>query len=762
MNIIPTKIESPAEFTERFINQTNQSVFLTGKAGTGKTTLLKKIIDSTHKNTIVVAPTGIAALNAGGVTIHSMFQLPFGGFLPIDGQPPFVSERLQLQTKDTLQKHFRMNSKRQGIFRNMELLIIDEVSMLRADLLDAMDFMLRKVRRRNIPFGGVQLLFIGDLLQLPPVVKQEEWQILKEYYDGNFFFHAKVLKEAPPLYIELDKIYRQSDSQFIEILNNLRNNYVSKNDVDVLNKYVNPTFDSTKEIGYITLTTHNAKADNMNSTALDALDTKTVKYKAEVTGDFPPHMFPISELMELKVGAQVMFIKNDISPDKQFYNGKIGRVSALSKEEVSVTFPEEKKTITVEKYEWENVRYTLDDKSNEIQEEVIGTFVHYPLKLAWAITVHKSQGLTFEKAVVDISSVFAPGQAYVALSRLTSLNGLVLLNPIHLNGLSSDQQVVSYAQNKADESTLFKRLEAGTLGFVQHKLHEAFFWEDVVSAWLALESEHKKASFNTDKGKNLPWFEEQLKNLMSTLEPSRKFRIQVQRLCHPTNFDMDVIYERTQAAYGYFIQILEPVFRSTIKRMLLLVRKTRSKQYLEELEGLDDLMTETILKLKRARILVENMYNGKEITKETIWNHEIQNYKTAKVLIVKNEIRLENPTITDIDDEEVITVRKKKKKTKESKKSTYDETLELFKQGLSVDEIAEKRKFTNQTIYNHLTKLISTEKIDVKDVFSEERYSFLQHKVGKDSSLPLAEMKEIAGEEVTWQELKMYRASLML
>lgn len=763
ININPTEIESTAAFTEKFINQTNQSVFLTGKAGTGKTTLLKKIIDSTHKNTIIVAPTGIAALNAGGVTIHSMFQLPFGGFLPIDGQPPFVSERLQLQTKSSLQKHFRMNSKRQGIFRNLELLIIDEVSMLRADLLDAMDFMLRKVRKRNIPFGGVQLLFIGDLLQLPPVVKQEEWQILKEYYEGNFFFHAKVIQEAPPLYIELDKIYRQSDPQFIEILNNLRNNYVSNNDIDVLNKYVKPNFDSMKEMGFITLTTHNAKADSMNSSALASLGSKTLNFKAEVTGDFPPHMFPIQELMELKVGAQVMFIKNDIALDKQFYNGKIGRIAALSKGEVSVIFPEEKKTITIEKYEWENVRFTLNDKSNEIQEEVIGTFVHYPLKLAWAITVHKSQGLTFEKAVIDISSVFAPGQAYVALSRLTSLNGLVLLNPIHLNGLSNDQQVVNYAKNKADDKTLYKQLEAGTLGFVQHKLHEAFFWEDVVSAWLALEGEHRKASFNSDKGKQLPWFEEQLKNLMNTLEPARKFRVQVQRLCYSTNFDMDVIYERTQAAYGYFIQVLEPVFRSTIKRIILLQRKSRAKQYVEELSELDGLMTEAILRLKRARILIENMYNGREITKETIWNAEIQNYKTAKVLIVKNEIRLENPTITEDDDaEEVITLRKSKKKNKESKKSTYDETFDLFKQGLAINEIAEKRKFTIDTIYNHLTKLISTEKIDVRDVFSEERYIFLQHKLGKDSSIQLAEMKEIGGEEITWQELKIYRASLML
>lgn len=761
MNIIPEEITSPAEFTEKFINQTNQSIFLTGKAGTGKTTLLKKIIASTHKNTIIVAPTGIAALNAGGVTIHSMFQLPFGGFLPITGQPPFISERLQIQTKDTLQRHFRMNSKRQAIFRNMELLIIDEVSMLRADLLDAMDFMLRKVRKRNIPFGGVQVLFIGDLLQLPPVVNQHEWHVLKNYYGGIFFFHAQVLKEAVPLYIELDKIYRQSDQSFIDILNNLRNNYVSQKDVSILNNYVRPDFDATKEEGYITLTTHNTKADDMNTSALKTLSSKLMKYKAEVTGDFPAHMFPILELMELKVGAQVMFIKNDISPDKLFYNGKIGRISSLSPSEVTVTFPEENKTISVEKYEWENVRFSLDEQSNEINEEVIGTFVHYPLKLAWAITVHKSQGLTFEKALIDISSVFAPGQAYVALSRLTSLKGLVLLNPIELKGLSSDQQVVQYAQNKADEQLLKSSLELGTLGFIQRQLHEAFFWENLVSVWLALEGEHKRAAFNTDKGKHLPWFEEQLKNLLSTLEPARKFRIQIQRLCHPTNFDMETIHARTQAAYGYFIQVLEPVFRSTLKKMVLLGRKSRAKQYLEELAELDDLMTESILRLKRARILIENIYNGREISKETIWNSEIQNYKMAKVQMIKNEIRLENPTITDIDDGIIISTGAKKKQSKTPKKSTYAQTLEFFEAGMDISAIAEKRKLTVQTVYSHLTKLISSGEVDIKAVMSEDRLNYFHEKINKDTTLSLGQMKELVGDEASWEEVRLYRASLI-
>ena len=449
-NLTPTKL-SPADFTEQFINQTNQSIFLTGKAGTGKTTLLRKIIESTHKNAVIVAPTGIAALNAGGVTIHSFFQLPFSGFIPEFGIKPSFTESVKFETKDTLMRHFAMNKTRQKIIRNVELLIIDEVSMLRADLLDAMDWTLRNVRRIHEPFGGVQVLFIGDLLQLPPVVKQEEWQVLRSYYDGVFFFHAKVLKEVQPLYIELTTIYRQQDQDFIQVLNHLRNNQITAEDVEVLNKYVREDFDSSQHEGYITLTTHNAKADEINAKALLALKEKKFNYDAEITGEYPKHLFPIEERLELKVGAQVMFVKNDLSFDKNYFNGKMGKIKSLSDHEITVEFPEEKKSIVVEKFEWNNIRYALNDSTGEVKEEVLGTFVHYPLKLAWAITVHKSQGLTFDKAVLDVSDVFAPGQAYVALSRLRSLDGLVLLKPMRMNGLSNDQQVVAFSQNKAEE-----------------------------------------------------------------------------------------------------------------------------------------------------------------------------------------------------------------------------------------------------------------------------------------------------------------------
>ena len=341
-------ISEAASYTLRFINQTQRSVFLTGKAGTGKTTLLREIIETTHKNTVVVAPTGIAALNAGGVTIHSMFQLPFGGFIPDNSAPDF-SESTKFETKATLRRHFKMSGLKKSVIRNMELLIIDEVSMLRADLLDAMDFMMQTVRKRNQPFGGVQVLFIGDLLQLPPVIRDDEWRTLKNHYKGKFFFHSHVVQQNPPLYIELDKIFRQTDDAFISVLNNLRNNQISKDDIAALNQYVQPNFDLKANKGYITLTTHNAKADAMNTDALEALEGKEWKYSPEITGDFPDKIYPLDEVLRLKEGAQIMFVKNDLSFDKKYFNGKMGVVKSLSAKEILVHFPEENKTIEVEK-----------------------------------------------------------------------------------------------------------------------------------------------------------------------------------------------------------------------------------------------------------------------------------------------------------------------------------------------------------------------------------------------------------------------------
>ena len=755
---------SAAAFTEQFINQTHQNIFLTGKAGTGKTTLLRKIKETTHKNVAIVAPTGIAALNAGGVTIHSFFQLPFAGFIPEFGAQPDFSQTVKFETKETLKRHMTMNKTRIQLIRNIELLIIDEVSMLRADLLDAIDWTLRNVRRIHEPFGGVQVLFIGDLLQLPPVVKQEEWQVLSRYYNGIFFFHARVFQETQPLYIELSTIYRQQDQAFIQVLNNLRNNEISAADVEILNQYVQPDFNPTSNEGYITLTTHNVKADEMNAKALGALPGKKVSYAAEITGDYPKHLFPLEETLELKIGAQVMFVKNDLSFDKHYFNGKMGKIAALSDQEITVYFPEEKKTITVEKFEWTNIRYALNQATGEITEETLGTFVHYPLKLAWAITVHKSQGLTFEKAVLDVADVFAPGQAYVALSRLRTLDGLVLTKPMRMNGLSNDQQVVAFSQNKAPEDQLAAYLTQHTKNYLINTLQQAFDWYELNSKWAIHESSYQIVGVKSEKAKNKQWISLQNQIIQSTSDPAQKFRRQLVQIAQAPNFDMAFLNERVVAAYHYFFKLFDAVLSSNLKKIAELSRARKTKQYAEELEELDELLTATILKIKKARILIETLASGREISKTTVWNTEISSYKLAKIAAVKQELK-QVPSLLDDEDEVIDTIFEKtvkKDKGGSNKKSTYELTLELLEQGKDVAEIARIRQVSKQTINNHFVYLIRSEQIQLSDVMQPKRISELETMFEGFTGTSLGPLKEKLGAKATWDELKLYQAYAQL
>lgn len=753
---------SIADFTEKFINQTNKSIFLTGKAGTGKTTLLQKIVKSTYKQTVIVAPTGIAALNAGGVTIHSFFQLPFGGFIPDFKVEAQFTDQVKLENKSTLMRHFKMNATRKSIIRNLELLIIDEVSMLRADVLDAIDWTLRNVRGINKPFGGVQVLFIGDLLQLPPVVKQQEWNFLRKYYRGVFFFNAHVVQESEPVYIELDKVYRQDDQEFIDVLNNLRNNEVTPEDVSILNKYVQTDFKAVEHDDYITLTTHNSDADRINQDALKRLEGKPTKFETEITGSFPEHLFPLEETLELKVGAQVMFIKNDLSPDKEFYNGKMGRVVGLDYDEIKVNFPKEKKTITVERYEWNNIQYTLNPSTSEVEEKVLGTFVHYPLKLAWAITVHKSQGLTFEKAVIDVSKVFVPGQAYVALSRLRSLDGLVLLNPIRVNGLSIDQGVANYAKSKSKVVDLDKTLEKETFNYLRDALILAFDWVDMMNKWQAHEKTYKNHGVKSAKGKNLSWVTQQVQILSGTTEPSRKFRNQLINLFNAQNVDLEYVYKRTCAAYDYFYKSLDGMLYSNLKKMAELQSQRNTKQYNEELEELDVLLTETVLKMKKAKKVIEAIMNGQTLEKKYIWTDDLKNYKLAKIELVKNEMRAENATFDFDTDFVQLKTKTKKKSANPRKESTYNITLNLIKKGSSIEDIARERQLSVGTISAHCVRLLKTEKIDLKEVMDSKRINELYDIFEEYQGGSMTPLKEKVGEDFSWDELKLYQASLLV
>ncbi|PVX45857.1 helicase-like protein [Flavobacterium sp. 103] len=753
-------ISEAAAYALRFINQTHQSVFLTGKAGTGKTTLLKEIIASTHKNTVVVAPTGIAALNAGGVTIHSMFQLPFGGFIPDNSAPQF-SDTTKFETKATLRRHFKMSGQKRAVIRNMELLIIDEVSMLRADLLDAMDYMMQTVRKKSAPFGGVQVLFIGDLLQLPPIIRDEEWRTLRNYYRGKFFFHAHVIQQYPPLYIELSKIYRQTDDRFISVLNNLRNNEITATDIQMLNEFVKPDFDLKANKGYITLTTHNVKADVMNAQSLEDLEGRQTTFLPEITGDFPEKIYPVDPNLQLKVGAQIMFVKNDLSMEKNYFNGKMGIVKTMTTKEIWVHFPDEDKTIEVDKYEWQNIRYTVNEMTKEIEEEVLGSFVHYPIKLAWAITVHKSQGLTFDKAALDVSQVFLPGQAYVALSRLRSLNGLVLLSPLRMNGISNDQDVMDYAENKASEEALANALKRETKNFIHNYLKNSFDWNELAQEWRNHQFSYNEDTENSVKFKHKAWAHNQAGVIWQLLDPSSKFLLQLDKLFHNEHLEFNHISDRINAAFNYFMEPMDKLVYEILWKLEEVKRLKKAKAFYDELIVLDDLQTKAVLQLMKAKLMVATLVKGETISKEKLTSPEIKQYKSIKVERVSEDFKKANITLIE-DEKDAERYGSKKTATKEPKKSTIEETYELWLQKKTVKEIGTIRKFTQETILGHLTKLIQSKRITVSEVFSEDKLAALTEAFEGYKEESVSPLKEKYGDKFSWEELRMFKASLNL
>lgn len=537
-----------------FIHYTNRSVFLTGRAGTGKTTFLKYIRANTSKQTAVVAPTGVAAINAGGTTIHSFFQLPFTPYVP-------ESKGFQ-QTEESIDKHhllarIKMTNDRRKVLQQLELLIIDEISMVRCDVLDAIDVVLKHFRNRyHEPFGGVQLLFIGDMFQLPPVVQDDEWKILSQHYKSPFFFDSHVLRNEEPIHIELNKIYRQNEQQFIDLLNKVRNNEMDEEGFHLLNSRYDANFQPQKDGGYITLTTHNYKADTINAEEIGKLNGDIVSYKAVITGEFYEKSYPAEELLQLKVGAQVMMIKND--PEKKYFNGKIGIVTKLEDEIVHVQCKDEPYAIEVKRENWENIRYTLNPTTQRVEEDVLGTFSQFPLRLAWAITIHKSQGLTFEKAVIDAGAAFASGQVYVALSRCTTLNGVVLKSRITNNGLRNDERIVQFSKQKDADAQLTYALNESKKAYQSVVLKTTFGFKSIVAAI----DPFKKYIENNEKDfgeGSLPWTNTLEEKIYQLIEVANKFHPQLQLLLDEKLLpeQNENLQKRLVAASKYFAEQLK-------------------------------------------------------------------------------------------------------------------------------------------------------------------------------------------------------------
>jgi hypothetical protein len=766
----------------RFITETNENIFLTGKAGTGKTTFLKYLVEHSSKNMVVAAPTGVAAINAGGVTLHSLFQLPFHPFLPTD------NNRLELLGKIRYQKQ------RIQLLRKIELLVIDEISMVRCDVLDAIDAILRSVRRNHsTPFGGLQVLFIGDLYQLPPVVTRNEWdELLGNYYESPFFFDSKAVKEQMPLLIELNKIYRQKEEGFVSLLNKVRNNLMEKEDYEALNLRFIPDFQPTTEEKYITLTSHNNQADAINLTKRNKLDTPSFNYKARIEDDFPENLYPAEAELILKEGMQVMFIKNDTAT-KKYFNGKIGIVSSLSNDKITVNCDGEE--IEVFEETWENTRYTLNRSDEKLEQIVLGRFIQYPLRMAWAITIHKSQGLTFDKVMIDAASSFSSGQVYVALSRCTSLEGIVLLSKIPPTAIHSNQKVVEGQRALAPKGSLAERFQGARQTFTLLVLSEIFLLEEAEKNIVFLENvvHNNKNKLNDSAADWTAQYLEEIRKLKIT---SEKFLSQVKQLMgnNPVIENNEQLQQRIQAASAYFLPSLENIKRQLQQHPLITEHK-------ETATLVDEALLETMtalikiihgiqycsvpfsitgylkhkLSLSIPRIHISSYAANKKITPASDitnaglffdlknWRDKTCNEQDLPIYLVANnnslkEIATYLPktkqhlqlisgfgkakaekygddilemvqdycTKHDLETNIELKSANPKRQRKEPTAVKADKkipsaliSIQLYKEGKDIDTIARERSLATSTIEGHLTEFVKTGEIKV-DAFADE------------------------------------------
>ena len=670
------------ELAYEYVQHTNRCIFLTGKAGTGKTTFLRRLKTETLKQMTVVAPTGVAAINAEGVTIHSLFQLPPQLFLPTP------------EARNKLFSEMQMRSHKQRVLRNLELLVIDEVSMVRADLLDTIDAVLRHFKHRpNIPFGGAQVLFIGDLFQLSPVAREDEWRLLSDYYEGPYFFQAQVFRELQPVYIELDHVFRQTNMAFVEILNQVRNNALTPEARMTLNSRYNPYFKADKKgEHYITLSTHNSKVDAINQRELEALKGDIYTYQARVKDTFPESMYPIDKTLMLKVGAKVMFVKNDSEPEKLYYNGKLGTVTALSKTEIQVLC-EDGTEVEVHTETWENLRYTSETGSDQVQVEVIGSFTHFPLRLAWAITIHKAQGLTFDHVVIDAEDAFAAGQVYVALSRCRSLEGIVLLTPIPMRALTNAREVVYFTQNQLDVSSTEQRLAPAQTEYMTILLCSLYDFRSIIQRLNALHRQVK--GMDSVQGDVAAFFTTCTGGLEGLQIIAERFQQQIRQIVYnPASLPNSPIAssshlaERMTAAYGYFAPKIEQLLASVVACPL----RTHDK---EDAAYITQHLLDIHAELSRFEHIQQRI--AKSLTPDGFFK-------------ARQEFRWTEPMLKIYSQQRKI----------RSDASAF-QSLQLFYQKLTIPEIAKERKITVRTVVKHLRSFIEKDVLHISNFTSSDQ-----------------------------------------
>ncbi|MEJ7692040.1 HRDC domain-containing protein [Daejeonella sp.] len=792
------------ELAFNFVQYTDRNIFLTGKAGTGKTTFLHNLKKSSPKRMTIVAPTGVAAINAGGVTINSFFQLPFGPYIP------------GITNKNG--QHKRFSKDKINLIRSLDLLVIDEISMVRADTLDHIDEVMRRYKNHHKPFGGVQLLMIGDLHQLSPVVKDEDWMMLKDFYPNMFFFSSRALSETKPVSIELKHIYRQADANFIDLLNSVRQNEIDQNVLNKLNERHIPDFNPSDDEGYIILTTHNKTAHDINETKLAEIDKPGKFFTARIQDDFPEYSYPTIPELEIKKGAQVMFVKNDSSRDRLYYNGKIGVVTNITDDTIFVKCPGEYSEIAVSPVEWTNIKYVLDPQTKEVQEKVIGTFTQYPLKLAWAITIHKSQGLTFEKAIIDANLAFAHGQVYVALSRCKSFEGMVLRSPINFNSVKTDGTVAEYTRNANEPNE--QDLTDAKIAFQQDLLYELYDFTSTKALFFQLRKVFEDHHTILDPEFNNVLNELKAASEKEIFEVGDIFKRQIRSLLSENSLpeENSDLQTRVKKASTYFLDKISSVLKvglhqlntdtdnKAVKATMSAIMEALAKDinvktalmklcsggfstssYLKTKADIEIDQSASKVSATPKAATLKNISHPELYQLLKAWRDELAEEKNVPVYLVLAQksilelVKMLPSTLAELESIKGIGKMKVKQfgsdileiidsycrdqgieqsvieipiKESRIKVDTKQVSLSLFHSGKTVSDIASERGLTAGTIESHLANFITSGEVSVFDIVSKIKVARIMAFIVQNPGKSTNETKMELGDTISYGELK--------